>query len=91
MSYKALYNKYRSQTFDEIVGQKAVVTILKNSLSTNKISHVRYDNQDFKITGYNVLTKVCKIENDDNVEFVNLDILNHHEIKAEVMPEVKMK
>jgi DNA polymerase III, subunit gamma and tau len=39
MSYKALYNKYRSQTFDEIVGQKAVVTILKNSLSTNKISH----------------------------------------------------
>jgi DNA polymerase III, subunit gamma and tau len=39
MSYKALYNKYRSQTFDELVGQEAVVTTLKNALKTNKISH----------------------------------------------------
>jgi len=39
MSYKALYNKYRSQTFDELVGQEAVVTTLKNALKMNKISH----------------------------------------------------
>jgi DNA polymerase-3 subunit gamma/tau len=39
MAYKALYNKYRSQTFDELVGQEAVVTTLKNALKTNKISH----------------------------------------------------
>ena len=39
MAYKALYNKYRSQTFDELVGQEAVVTTLKNALRTNKISH----------------------------------------------------
>src|SRR5574344_704050 len=41
MAYKALYNKYRSQTFDELVGQEAVVTTLKNALKTNKISHAR--------------------------------------------------
>ena len=39
MSYKALYNKYRSQTFDEIVGQQAIVQTLKNALELNKISH----------------------------------------------------
>lgn len=39
MSYKALYNKYRSQTFDELVGQQTIVTTLKNALATNKIAH----------------------------------------------------
>lgn len=39
MSYKALYNKYRSQTFDELVGQQAIVQTLKNALELNKISH----------------------------------------------------
>ena len=39
MSYKALYNKYRSQTFEELVGQQAIVQTLKNALDSNKISH----------------------------------------------------
>lgn len=39
MSYLALYRKYRSQTFDELVGQEAIVTTLKNALSTGKIAH----------------------------------------------------
>lgn len=39
MSYKALYRKYRSQTFDELVGQDAIVTTLKNALATKKIAH----------------------------------------------------
>lgn len=39
MSYKALYNKYRSQTFDELVGQEAIVQTLKNALEQNKIAH----------------------------------------------------
>jgi len=39
MSYKALYNKYRSQTFDELVGQESVITTLKNALATKKIAH----------------------------------------------------
>ena len=39
MSYKALYRKYRSQTFSEIVGQNAIIKTLNNALLTNKISH----------------------------------------------------
>ena len=39
MSYKALYRKYRSQTFDELVGQQAIVKTLENALKKNKISH----------------------------------------------------
>jgi len=39
MSYVALYRKYRPQTFDDIVGQSAIVTTLKNQLSSGKIGH----------------------------------------------------
>lgn len=39
MAYQAFYNKYRPQTFDEVVGQKAVVTTLKNAISEDKIAH----------------------------------------------------
>ncbi|AEE92449.1 DNA polymerase III subunit gamma/tau [Tepidanaerobacter acetatoxydans Re1] len=39
MSYVALYRKYRPQNFDEIVGQKAIVTTLKNQLKSGKIAH----------------------------------------------------
>lgn len=39
MSNLALYRKYRSKTFDELVGQTHVVTALKASLATGRISH----------------------------------------------------
>ncbi len=39
MAYQAFYNKYRPQTFDEVVGQKAVVTTLKNAIAEDKIAH----------------------------------------------------
>ena len=39
MPYQALYRKYRSQTFDDVVGQEAITTTLKNAISQNKISH----------------------------------------------------
>ena len=32
-----------------------------------------YNNKLFKVAGYNVLTKVVKIENEDTVEFVKLE------------------
>src|SRR5919202_5231914 len=35
----SLYRKYRSQTFDELVGQEPVVRTLKNAIAANKISH----------------------------------------------------
>ncbi len=39
MPYKALYLKYRPQSFDEVAGQKAVVATLRNALLTGKIAH----------------------------------------------------
>ncbi len=39
MAYQAFYNKYRPQTFDEVVGQKAIVTTLKNAIREDKIGH----------------------------------------------------
>lgn len=39
MAYLAFYNKYRPQTFDEVVGQKSIVKTLKNAIKQNKIAH----------------------------------------------------
>lgn len=39
MAYLAFYNKYRPQSFDEVVGQKPIVETLKNALKEKKIAH----------------------------------------------------
>ncbi len=39
MSGQALYRKYRSKKLDEIVGQKNIVSVLKNAVEQDKISH----------------------------------------------------
>ncbi|PAF55013.1 DNA polymerase III subunit gamma/tau [Mycoplasmopsis agassizii] len=39
MSYQALYRVYRPTTFDEVKGQDAVVTTLKNILENDKLVH----------------------------------------------------
>ena len=39
MNYKVLYRKYRPETFETLVGQDAIVRILKQSIIDNKISH----------------------------------------------------
>ena len=39
MAYKALYNKYRPSTFEEVAGQQAIVRTLKNAIANNKIAH----------------------------------------------------
>ena len=39
MAYQALYRKYRSQRFDEMVGQEVVATTLKNTIVNHQISH----------------------------------------------------
>lgn len=39
MSYKALYLKYRPQTFDEVAGQSVIVRTLKNALANDKLAH----------------------------------------------------
>lgn len=39
MSYKALYRTYRPKTFSEVVGQRAIIKTLKNSIKNDKIAH----------------------------------------------------
>lgn len=39
MSYLALYRKYRPKNFDEVIGQKHIVTSLKNQIINDQISH----------------------------------------------------
>ena len=39
MSYTALYRKFRPQVFDEVKGQDAIVTTLKNQILSNRIGH----------------------------------------------------
>ena len=39
MSYQALYRKWRPETFDKVIGQDAVMTTLKNQISSGRIGH----------------------------------------------------
>lgn len=39
MAYRALYRKYRPQSFGDVVGQEHIVTVLKNELKNGKIFH----------------------------------------------------
>lgn len=39
MSRTALYQKYRSQTFDQVVGQEYIVQAIRNAVSENKVGH----------------------------------------------------
>ena len=39
MSYTVLARKFRSQTFDEIVGQKPITTTLRNAIEADRVHH----------------------------------------------------
>ena len=39
MAYKALYNKYRPTTFEEVAGQRSIVRTMKNAIENGKIAH----------------------------------------------------
>ena len=39
MSYLALYRKYRPVDFDNVYGQEEVVTVIKNAINNNMVSH----------------------------------------------------
>ena len=39
MSYQVLARKYRSQTFDEVVGQDHVAKTLKRAIESGRIAH----------------------------------------------------
>src|SRR6185503_20399359 len=39
LSYQVIARKYRPQTFEEVVGQKPIVTTLKNAVTGNRLHH----------------------------------------------------
>ena len=39
MAYMALYRKWRPMTFDEVVEQQPIVTVLRNAVISGRIAH----------------------------------------------------
>lgn len=39
MAYKALYRKYRPETFESVVGQGHIIKTLQNAIANNKVAH----------------------------------------------------
>ena len=39
MAYQALYRKYRPETFEDMVGQQAIIRTLRNAISKDRIAH----------------------------------------------------
>ena len=37
--YRALYRKWRPQRFEDVVGQRAIVTALKNQITAGRVGH----------------------------------------------------
>ena len=42
MSYQVIARKYRPQTFEEVVGQRPIVTTLQNAVEQRRLHHARY-------------------------------------------------
>lgn len=57
MSYMSLYRKYRPRTFADVVGQKYIVTILKNAIKYDKVANA-YIFAGIKGTGKTSIAKI---------------------------------
>ncbi len=71
MSYTALYRKWRPKTFDEVIGQEAICTTLKNQIKSGRIAHA-YVFCGTRGTGKTSVAKImaravnCSSSNDGN-------------------------
>ena len=55
--YRALYRKWRPQRFEDVVGQRAIVTALKNQITANRVGHA-YLFTGVRGTGKTTCTKI---------------------------------
>ena len=68
MSYLALYRKYRPNNFDDVYGQEEIVTVIKNAIVNNKISHA-YLFSGPRGTGKTTIAKIiARIVNCENLD-----------------------
>lgn len=68
MSYLALYRKYRPSDFDSVYGQEEVVTVIRNAILNNKISHA-YLFSGPRGTGKTTIAKIiAKLVNCEHLE-----------------------
>lgn len=72
MGYIALYNKYRPQTFDDVVGQEIVVQTLQKMIATGKIAngYLLVGNRGLgKTTLAKIIAKAINCTGNDNLPF----------------------
>ena len=74
--FQALYRKYRPQTFTDIVGQNHIVSVLKNAIDKDQISHA-YLFYGSRGTGKTSIAKIFSNEVNGNEEYQkeNVDII----------------
>ena len=74
--FQALYRKYRPQTFDDIVGQNHIVSVLKNAIDKDQISHA-YLFYGSRGTGKTSIAKIFanEVNNNEVYQKENVDII----------------
>ena len=82
--FQALYRKYRPQTFNDIVGQNHIVSVLKNTIDKNQISHA-YLFYGSRGTGKTSIAKIFanevngnEIYQKENVDIIEIDAASNN-------------
>ena len=82
--FQALYRKYRPQTFNDIVGQNHIVSVLKNAIDKEQISHA-YLFYGSRGTGKTSIAKIFanevngnEIYQKENVDIIEIDAASNN-------------